>query len=122
MDPCVLLLFEDVGESVEFDLDEYRVIDGEGAEPLRVARPGDLCGVIGQRVDDGVFGGRGSKWAEALSQLRRRFPCRKWHEKEAEFVGSRLRQLPDYTIVQTQHQRASEETERVSTRRHASAD
>ncbi|CAK0790522.1 unnamed protein product [Prorocentrum cordatum] len=114
MDPCVLLLFEDVGESVEFDLDEYRVIDGQGAEPLRVARPGDLCGVIGQHVDDGVFGGRGSKWAEALSQLRCRFPYRKWHEKEAEFVGSRLRQLPDYTIVQTQHQYASEEMERVS--------
>ncbi|CAK0820028.1 unnamed protein product, partial [Prorocentrum cordatum] len=112
MDPCVLLLFEDVGESAEFDLDDYRVIDGQGAEPLRVARPGDLCGVIGQHVDDGAFGGRGSMWAEAASQLRRRFPYRKWHEEEAEFVGPRLRQLPDYTVVQTQHQHASEEMER----------
>ncbi|CAK0882257.1 unnamed protein product [Prorocentrum cordatum] len=112
MGPCVLLLFEDVGDSVEFDLDDYRVIDGQGAEPLRAARPGDLCGVIGQHVDDGVFGGWGSKWAEALSQLRSPFPCRKWHEKEAEFVGPRLRQLPDYIIVQTQHQHASEEMER----------
>ncbi|CAK0886706.1 unnamed protein product [Prorocentrum cordatum] len=113
MDPCVLLpLFEDIGEPAEFDLGDCRAIGGQGAEPLRAAPPGDLRGAIGQHVDDGVFEGRGSKWAEVLWQLRRRFPYRKWHEKEGEFVGPMLRQLSDYTIVQTQYQYASEEMER----------
>ena len=56
------------------------VIEGFGArdEPLREGRPGDLCGVMGQHVDDGVYGDRGKRWAHAIDALRKRFPFRKW--------------------------------------------
>ena len=62
MDACVLILFEDLKKhDSDFDMDKIRVIGGSGAEVLRVAEPGDMCGVLGQHVDDSILGGRGKK-------------------------------------------------------------
>ena len=78
MDSCVLILFEDLKKhDSDFDMDKIRIIGGSGAQVFKVAEPGDMCGVLGQHVDDSILGGRGAKWANAISLLRKRFPFRK---------------------------------------------
>ena len=60
MDPCVLILFEDLKKyDSDFDMDKIRVISGSGAQVFKVAALGDMCGVLGQHVNDSILGGRG---------------------------------------------------------------
>ena len=80
-----------------------------------------MCGVLGQHVNDSILGGRGKKWTNAISLLRKRFPFRKWLEDGGEFSGSFLTQLEDFSIVQSQSVHA-DDMAKVSTRRSSSTD
>ena len=80
-----------------------------------------MCGVLGQHVDDSILGGRGAKWANAISLLRKRFPFRKWLEGGGDVTGSVLKQLEDFSIVQSQSAYA-DGMDKVATRRSASTD
>lgn len=53
-----------------------------------------LCGILGAHVDDTITGGSGGYYEGALSQLRQRFPYRKWRISEGEFCGAHYRQCP----------------------------
>ncbi|CAK0840822.1 unnamed protein product [Prorocentrum cordatum] len=88
LDQCAMMLFEDIGETVDFDLGDYRAIEGSGLE-------GEV-----------PFW----KW---IAKLKAKFPFWKWNDQEGEFVASKLQQLSDYTIVQSQRQYANEEMERM---------
>ena len=80
-----------------------------------------MCGVLGQHGNDSILGGRGQKWTNAISLLRKRFPFRKWLEDGGEFSGSCLEQLEDFSIVQSQSVHA-DDMAKVSTRRSSSTD
>eukprot|EP00974_Lingulodinium_polyedra_P057433 5528057-Lingulodinium_polyedra.AAC.2 len=101
LDPCVFLLFEPAATRGTVPVDRVLVIDPE-ATAADKANPGELCGVIGQHVDDGLFGGRGKRWHEAIAALKARFPYRKWCEGKGTFVGSWLEQKEDFSIEQSQ--------------------
>ena len=91
MDPCVLILFEDLKKyDSDFDMDKIRVISGSGAQVFHVAAPGDMCGVLGQHGIDSILVGRGKKWTNAISLLRKRFPFCQWLEGGGDVTGSVL--------------------------------
>eukprot|EP00435_Cladocopium_sp_Y103_P016924 s2219_g4.t1 len=55
---------------------------------------GKLEGVLGAHVDDTITGGAGERYDQAISQLRARFPFRKWREGQGEFLGVVYTQCP----------------------------
>ena len=56
---------------------------------------GNLEGILCVHVDDTICGGSGSLFSEALSNLRHRFPFRKWQVEEGMFCGSKYVQNKD---------------------------
>ena len=56
---------------------------------------GNLEGILCVHVDDTICGGSGSLFSEALSNLRHRFPFRKWQVGEGMFCGSKYVQNND---------------------------
>ena len=56
-----------------------------------------------------------------MSLLRERFPFRQWLEGGGDFLGSVLKQLEDFSIVQSQSAYA-DGMDKVATRRSASTD
>lgn len=63
----------------------------------------ELQGVLGAHVDDTITGGSGSKYDQAVSMLRERFPFRKWRTGSGEFLGTVYEQCPeDFTITFSQ--------------------
>ena len=69
---------------------------------------GQLKGVIAFHVDDLVMGGSAEFHECVLTKLRARFPFKRWSEGQANFLGRRLRQLPDFSIVCDQQEYASQ--------------
>ena len=49
---------------------------------------GQLIGIMGVHVDDTAVGGTGPQFEEAIAQMRKRFPYRKWRVGEGEFCGA----------------------------------
>ena len=67
-----------------------------------------LSGVIAFHVDDLVIGGDAIFAEQVLKPLRERFPFKHWVEGQAKFLGRRLRQLEDFSIVCDQEEYASQ--------------
>ena len=67
-----------------------------------------LSGVIAFHVDDLVIGGSTVFAEKVLKALRERFPFKHWVEGQAKFLGRRLRQLEDFSIVCDQEEYASQ--------------
>ena len=67
---------------------------------LRDPQTNQLVAVMGVHVDDTALGGEASHplFQSALSQLKRRFPYRKWRVQEGEFCGAWYKQYPDKSI------------------------
>ena len=66
---------------------------------------GNLEGILCVHVDDTICGGSGSLFSKALSNLRHRFPFRKWQVGEGMFCGSKYVQnkdSKDIMITQTE--------------------
>ena len=63
---------------------------------------GKLSGVIAFHVDDLIMGGGSRFEQEVLGALKERFPFKHWVTGEAKFLGRRLRQLSDFSIVSDQ--------------------
>ena len=59
---------------------------------------GKLVGIMGVHVDDTALGGSGRLFEQAVSQLRSRFPYRKWRMREGEFCGAWYQQQEDNSI------------------------
>lgn len=59
-----------------------------------------LLGVMGVHVDDTAVAGDPSSelFQQAISQLRARFPYRKWRHREGEFCGAWYKQRDDWSI------------------------
>ena len=55
---------------------------------------GQIQGVLGAHVDDTITGGNGERYVEAIEQLRKRFPFRKWRTGNGEFLGTIYEQCP----------------------------
>ena len=51
-----------------------------------------LCGIMGVHVDDTAVGGCGPVFEKAITQLKSRFPYRKWRMQVGEFCGAFYRQ------------------------------
>eukprot|EP00435_Cladocopium_sp_Y103_P012259 s60_g3.t1 len=70
---------------------------------LRCPKTNRLLGVLGSNVDDTATAGDGPEYQQALAQLRRRFPYRKWRVREGEFCGAHYKQNDDdMSIMMTQ--------------------
>ena len=57
-----------------------------------------LIGVLGVHVDDCALGGIGPEFDKSISELRKRFPFRKWRTSSGEFCGALYHQEKDGTI------------------------
>ena len=55
---------------------------------------GVLAGTLGAHVDDTITGGKGEAYEQAIAELKRRFPYRKWRVGGGEFCGILYTQNP----------------------------
>ena len=69
---------------------------------------GQLQGIIAFHVDDLIMGGSQAFHETVLGALRARFPFKHWVQGEAKFLGRRLRQREDFSIVCDQEEYASQ--------------
>ena len=69
---------------------------------------GVLEGILAFHVDDLIMGGSSDFHQCVLSKLKARFPFKRWSEGKANFLGRKLRQLPDFSIVCDQEEYASQ--------------
>ena len=53
---------------------------------------GQLVGIMGVHVDDTALGGEGPVFRQAVQDLRKRFPYRKWRTNSGEFCGAFYKQ------------------------------
>lgn len=70
---------------------------------LRTLRNSDqeLVGVMGVHADDTAVGGIVPVFEKSISQLKNRFPYRKWRAQEGEFCGAWYKQDPSKAIHMT---------------------
>lgn len=61
---------------------------------LRSSQDQALIGIMGVHVDDTALGGHGKEFEAAVSQLRSKFPYRKWRIGTGEFCGAFYSQCP----------------------------
>ena len=68
---------------------------------------GRLEGILAFHVDDLVMGGSSEFHRVVLERLQQRFPFKHWSEGKANFLGRRLQQRDDFSIVCDQEEYAS---------------
>ena len=83
---------------------------------------GKLAGIMGVHVDDTAVGGEGPVFQKAISQLKERFPYRKWRVGEGEFCGSYYHQNPKSKEITMSQKQFAENLRVASIPKNATSD